>query len=52
MDMSIPDAVNALRLSLTTRSRASGYECGFCHLGFDGDRLNCPACGGPVLERT
>lgn len=31
--------------------RAPSYECGFCGLSYDTDRLNCPACGGPVDER-
>jgi len=28
-----------------------GYECDVCDLSFDGDRLNCPACGGRIVER-
>lgn len=33
---------------LTDRSEC--YECEFCQLSFDRDRLNCPACGGTIVE--
>jgi predicted amidophosphoribosyltransferase len=36
---------------LPSRSSSRGFECALCRLGFEVDRLNCPACGGPVRER-
>lgn len=26
------------------------FQCGVCGLSFETERLNCPACGGPVEE--
>ena len=54
MDVSLTPALRRIRRFLppSVPSRAAGFECAYCHLGFDGDRLNCPACGGPVHERT
>jgi hypothetical protein len=54
MKATITRKLNSLRQSvpLSPRAGSSGYECGYCHLDFDADRLNCPACGGPVRERA
>ncbi len=27
------------------------YECEYCGLSYESERLNCPACGGPVGEQ-
>lgn len=32
-------------------ARQPNWECGYCGLSYDTDRLNCPACGGPVDEQ-
>jgi hypothetical protein len=32
-------------------TRQPTYACGYCGLSYDSDRLNCPACGGPVDEQ-
>ena len=55
MKASIARKLNTLKESVPLSARSDGaspYECGYCHLGFEGDRLNCPACGGEVLERA
>jgi hypothetical protein len=38
------------RVPAVGEPRSTGYECAFCHLAFDRERLNCPACGGPIRE--
>jgi hypothetical protein len=54
MKAKIARKLHTLRQSvpLSPRAGGSGYECGYCHLDFETDRLNCPACGGPVRERA
>jgi hypothetical protein len=32
-------------------SQQPTFECVYCGLSYDSDRLNCPACGGPVDEQ-
>ncbi len=54
MKASIARKLNTLKDSVPSSARpdAGAFECGYCHLDFDGDRLNCPACGGPVIQRA